>query len=1534
METRYITTRQVVDRTNARKSDAAPDTPRPARGEIDDLRRTRTDLFRKFRRMNHSPEASWLLADQEMERKGLRNPQTLEDVDTATRDMSEYQRAGAAGAAAMMGTASWMIDQLPGESKSKYVREGFKLMGERATANATSAYVPIMGAVGTLADPVALAAYSTGLGGLEKLRTAGKLGSGLLSRVAQEGALTAAIETPLAYARGDENPLETAAFAGGIGAAMPIIGKVARPLLGMKPYAPEVDRAVESARGVIMDPRRKNLDERLFNQYDDAYRATVRGEADALLDQQGRYNAQQWLEKSADDLAVRGEADALLEQQKRYNAQQWIADDLSVQGEVDALNNQRILYSELQARQADARMADFAENRADEIFGRGTRQQQPVRPGDERAQNILDEAAAEVQADRVFAERPGVRPGDQRADEVIAQADIFAAGKRDKQLLDAADQSELAALSDEGAAMRERQVAEGNRRFQRKYGDKWPPNKPATAVEQAAPTQRAVESRPLYEDDIAEYTRKQAIQEALGDPLVDEEIKFWVQAGKTQDEAERIALTGVVDDAPSPREAGASGGQLDFGFRSGFAPQDFEYAIQDALTAGKWVVHHTTAAAKWAIATAGDAIRSMRDFANVLMQKFGRAIRKHIPAAWQKFKQVQQRRYQIRQQTQLLRQKGGIDWRNGMSETKANRIEQSVRAEVKREVSRRDAAIQENKNIIVKDVKREIPKKSGEQGNFLTNVRDAKSAADVRRAQDKIAKTKFRIENKRDAFKKSREIGKLKIGKAARNSEFNSMFDEAQAILDRAKLREGANRPDARRRIKESVLLGLEPSDRDALVDVYKRIEADYAASRIQAMEAPVVAKQSREIADGIKALGRSETKVVPGSGGNRTSSLPKKILRNDFLQPERLIARLGESARKYIFDPINEAATRQVATYKRWRNEFDRNLKAIGIDRDSKEGRRWLNGVSGTSAKTRTISLSKGDLTMTDGQFYGLLATLNRAEGLQKVLGGAEVSIGNNTIDRVAMSVDDIEKIVGMATEQDWKIVKAGIGVMNTDDYIGAVNGTWRKLKGTDLIRKEGGDYYPIVSDAEKTVDDLEGIMIPDLEGKIENRGFTKEITESTHPIIINDFFGTIDRHLQQVSAVVEMSSDMRRVRGILGSRAFKDNVVRYYGDDVVKSLDKYVRDVAEETALFSKPIDPVNVGLSRLVSNVGVGVLGLNPWVVLKQIPSFFNAMIEISPSYLLRGAREALNPLSAGGKAIRARMREHSPMIWARYEMHAARLVGDMSTAPDLVKRSKGLLEKTMLGISWADENVIASIWRASELKISETMPKLSGDAYWKAVAGEADRVIRRTQPNFHAVNTSAVQRGGKKNPFMKAASMFMSQRNTNYSLLYDAVASGDKKKMAAVLAVVAGIQPLLISAVDETRDTVYGRQENDDFGDLAISLATDAVANNLSQVYFAGTFLDPLSRKVSNSLTGKKAHVFDPSNPISSVAMNMSNGLSKMLSGAMDGSAEDAWKGLERVLLSGSSMMGVPLQTPYRAVENILEQYQAAGDNEEE
>ena len=950
--------------------------------------------------------------------------------------------------------------------------------------------------------------------------------------------------------------------------------------------------------------------------------------------------------------------------------------------------------------------------------------------------------------------------------------------------------------------------------------------------------------------------------------------------------------------------------------RSGIAPDDIAAMVSDAIAAGKWTAKQAIIGARWALEVGGDAIKTMRDFAGVMLDKFGRGIRKHIPEMWQKFKQFRERRAAMRQQTARRRQFGGIDLRNKVPKNAQQQIASKARAEAKAVAREQRADREANRAMADMGVKERLP--MSERGKFLTRVRKANTANRVNKTLIQADRARAKLEKDLAIEKSRKELLKQIKGRkdspiriAAQNSEFADDFNRIHSLGVKDP-RKGPTLGELRR---------MDDGQRAAVVRAYADIEAKFLKSRADVHVGEEVTDAARGIAKEVNGLGHKEMKVTDGATGERNASLLKQVGREESLQPERLVERLGKRAMAEIYNPIAESKGNYYKTVKSFNEELTARLKQAGIA-DPESGK-WLNSVSGPRANKRTVKLDGQDVTFTDGQFWSLLANLTDPQTRKLVEGGAPITLANDTTRRFKIDEDGLRTILASSTEQDRAVVKAIKEVYNGTSK-DRLNKTWRELFGKDLATHD--DYFPRMRDVEKTIDDIEEVMRPAQDGTLTGRDLTKERAENPKaPVVIGDILSTSDKHFAQVSAIVEMAPAVRKVRAILGNREFKDATVRSYGDSMHNAIDTWVQDVIEEAGGFRRPMTPTQVTLGKLVSNTAVGVLGVNPWVILKQLPSFGNAMTEIDPRYMLQGAKDAimLEP-----RAVRDRMFEHSPQIWARYKVHASRLIGDMRNTTPIQRSSKDLSDKLMAGISWADQNVIASIWRASELKVKAEQPNLGGDAYWKAVNDQADRVIRRTQPNFDSVNTSSIQRKGKGDPFMKAASMFMSQRNTNYNMLYSALASKDPKKIAAILGVVAIAQPLMISGVDETRDWMYGRQEHESGGDLALSLATDVVANNFSQVYFAGPILDPATRGVSNAISGKNNYIFPPSNPITSTANGIQEGIAKLLDGTIDGDGERAWDGFERAMLSAAALGGVPIRSPYRFAEELIERYNEA------
>ncbi len=1036
--------------------------------------------------------------------------------------------------------------------------------------------------------------------------------------------------------------------------------------------------------------------------------------------------------------------------------------------------------------------------------------------------------------------------------------------------------------------------------------------------------------------------REDVRTESLKDPEVFEEVVELENLGIPRAEAEALVLYG---DAPAPR---AEPGQA-VDIPKNATPQQvamiqlnsgvpLDQMVGEAVRLGKWAKPHAIAAARWVSDAAGDAIGSMRDFARVALEKFGRPIRKYIPEIWQRFKQMRSRRSELHARTRARRSRGAIDTRSsqpdpdkGVPKSKAGAIRSSERAKMREAQRVAGAAVDDIKKQAIKDVKDAFPYKTPHRGKFLNDIRLAKSEADLSRVRKRVARVSAEVAEKNDIKEtigiiKSSMSGKVKSGAPVsyvfKNKDWAGRVQEVRAL--------GVSNP-AKPTHAEIASLSVEA--RHEIAEAYKSLAADFASERSSLNIARQAIPASREIAAEIMSSSRKDLKTKPGTNSAPRSGGAKSFIAEASLQPEKLIRRAGESAAKHIYRPISDAKDRFFGRYFGFRDEFEAELAKVGIDRSD---RKWIDSVSGTRAEDVTIPTSGGDIEIKKGNFLELIGLISDEQAFGRLLKGKPVALRSDPTRPIAMSPDDLDAVWGMASKEDLALVNAAKAVMNRggdDSMKSLLNQTSRRMTGKDLT--SSNDYYPqsVKGKYNSTVGDLESIMLADpnnAKAAIENASLAKSRTGDTEsPFLVGDLLSTVDRHFMQASALIEMADPARKVKAIVNSGEFEQAAGRKIGAQYKPAIDRWLKDVVEDAALFGEEPPALYSFANKWIHRATVGALGgYSPFVALKQTPSYLAAGTEMPEKYLAAGLRDVGNVFSAKGREGRrdlySRMMKSGTMR-ARYEVHATRLVGEMSSSPDLLSRNRGVWEKTLALITASDKQVLMSIWRGKEIQVAKEMPHLKGDDFYKEVAEQTRKVARRTQPNFDMVDASMIQRGGKKNPFLKSLSMFMSQRNTNINMIWGAIKSGDKKKLLKVLAYVGVAQGAMISAIDEFRDTLYGRQDDEDMRSLASSIAWDTASNNASQVYLVGGLGQYVIGSAENVLRDKNSFVYKPNTPVGGMAISVADGASKFLRNIADedGDPDKAIQGVEKMLLNGLSLSGVPVRTPYRMGERMIE-----------
>jgi hypothetical protein len=206
--------------------------------------------------------------------------------------------------------------------------------------------------------------------------------------------------------------------------------------------------------------------------------------------------------------------------------------------------------------------------------------------------------------------------------------------------------------------------------------------------------------------------------------------------------------------------------------------------------------------------------------------------------------------------------------------------------------------------------------------------------------------------------------------------------------------------------------------------------------------------------------------------------------------------------------------------------------------------------------------------------------------------------------------------------------------------------------------------------------------------------------------------------------------------------------------------------------------------------------------------QLASVPTAMSEINPIYFL------------GKQGDISTINKYSPELWNRFR--------GMITRESAEALQKGSVSSTAL-IRFGDTQAIKTIWGAVEREVASNtgMNALkNGDEFYQAVAKRVEEVVHKTQPNYHTLFTSAI--GSTDSTFMRLATMFSTQRNQNYQILMEGIASGDATKAAKAIGAVS-VASLTIAGINKGaslyRETDY---------DLGKGFASSMISN----AYFAG------------------------------------------------------------------------------------------------
>lgn len=599
----------------------------------------------------------------------------------------------------------------------------------------------------------------------------------------------------------------------------------------------------------------------------------------------------------------------------------------------------------------------------------------------------------------------------------------------------------------------------------------------------------------------------------------------------------------------------------------------------------------------------------------------------------------------------------------------------------------------------------------------------------------------------------------------------------------------------------------------------------------------------------------------------------------------------------------------------------------------------RWSTGFHresnwGTEVDFEEITLASGQtVTLTKGQRIALYLASANPRNMKHILEGGYIHPHNLAAKPVKLEPGDVSAIIESMTPEEIRFADAAFQYFNSMQK-DAINETSVELNGSEVATEE--NYFPVRTSAiDRWHDELAMKKTPAnmrafVNASLEGMGIFQKRVDSKTPIILEDVFSAITRTNGMVAKYVGWASELRSMKMLLNGSDFQRAVIRNYGRHYLDYLRQYVQDVEGEPGRVQN-IDRIT---TAAVNKMDVGILGLNPWVILKQPVSYTLAMTEIGPKYWMAGLSR--------GPTTREEMARWSP--WLRERFQGGRItqevgeIGQSSRVMSFFTDKSTLDQKVLSGILRGDYESIGRIWTAIDAEITNERPELAGDAKQEAVARRTEEVVRRTQPTFDVKDRSQLARS--KQLFWKLSTKYTSQRNKNYNIVMRTIqrwnrsekTPHDLAQATSAIALVTVFNSLFMIGVNAARSWLYGRGDDDrkKKAHWLWRLLGQTLTTTLGNVYG----VDKVAQVVA-SFVERGEQAYGISDPLTSNIEDFGKGIGGLIKGIYELAGQERvsagerkgklrgtktlMRGLDRV---ASSMLTLIKGLPYRTLKGLL------------
>lgn len=527
-------------------------------------------------------------------------------------------------------------------------------------------------------------------------------------------------------------------------------------------------------------------------------------------------------------------------------------------------------------------------------------------------------------------------------------------------------------------------------------------------------------------------------------------------------------------------------------------------------------------------------------------------------------------------------------------------------------------------------------------------------------------------------------------------------------------------------------------------------------------------------------------------------------------IKPEVELKKLGDVALRYIYDPLKEAA--------------DKELK-MAVNMQNK-----LKGLFGAYSPEELADMRNkrlydfGSSVITKEQAIMIALNWGTETNQQRVLDGYHVNVAQ------------VKNVLQYLDERDWNLVNSIWKLY--DIHWDQIREIEARMTGAVLQKQEAkgfvvvgqdrkiytldGGYFPIKYDlrdlrTQEQADAAQQSAMSNIAMSL-GKGFLKERTQHKVERRLDLRFEVISGSITDVIHLVAFREPVRDVRRIVLNENFKNLVYNYLGQNAYKNLKKWTSDCWAEEPI---PRVPYEKGMAKLRNAQTMGTMGFRVTTALLNIanaPSVAHYM----------GAAELLHLL----KKFYSAPRQYTDFVFRRSVFMAERAetmdasIHDALKGPNILdgipgigKAGEAIKNNAFKMITWTDLMLALPLWQHEYEKTynAEVDAGRSPQQAREAGVNAGDAAVRWCFGSGRTVDKAAIQR--KSGELMKQLTMYYSYNSTVYNALNyklweakvgykKAVAASAKNKSMALMKAVAHagdallmwvLLPAVISAV---------------------------------------------------------------------------------------------------------------------------------------